>query len=564
MAPRPSSLPLPSLMLPLLLCCAGALAQTPQPALSALSEAALLGHIRTLASDAFEGRAPGTEGEARTVAYLEQQFRQLGLKPGNPDGSYLQAVPLRGQQPQARLSYRIGDKQATLSFLDDFVAHSSGPGDQVRVEQSELVFVGYGVQAPEYGWDDYKGQDLRGKTLLMLINDPPVADPADPSRLDPAMFKGSAMTYYGRWTYKWEIAARLGAAAALIVHETKPAAYPWEVVRGGASAERLSLQRSGADPDSPPVPGWIQRDRAAEMVAAAGYDFEALKRAALRKDFRPVSLKGSATFAVDNRSRRLASHNVLGLIEGSDPVLKHEYVIYSAHWDHFGIDTRLAGAKSGQVYHGALDNASGVAALLELAKAYRALPVAPKRSVLFIATTAEEHGLLGARYYASHPLYPLKDTVADINIDGINAWGRTAQIENVTSGHSSLDELLSKYAASQGRLAEPDSRPELGSFYRADQLEFARQGVPVLYTKARSKYLGQPDSYAREVVDHYFAHDYHKVSDDVRADWDFRGGMQDIALLLQVGYEVAQGYTPAWKAGSEFAAKGAQRLQAKP
>jgi Zn-dependent M28 family amino/carboxypeptidase len=538
-------------------------AQAPAKAGAAITEAGLLGHIKVLASDDFEGRSPGTPGEAKSVAYIEQQFKQLGLKPGNPDGTYRQAVPLLGMTPTPKFSYQIGERKVELRAGDDYVAHSSGSQTSVNIPNSEIVFVGYGVQAPEYGWDDYKGIDVRGKTILMLINDPAIPDPKDPSKLDATMFKGAAMTYYGRWTYKYEIAAKLGAAAAIIIHETKPAAYPWDVVRNGGLHEQFSLLRDGPDPDAPPVPGWIQLDRAKDMMAAAGYDFDTLKKAALTKDFRPVSLKGTASFQVENTARTVQSNNVVGLIEGSDPKLKHEYVIYSAHWDHLGVDEKLPGGRSKQIYHGALDNASGTAALMELAKAYKALPKAPKRSVLFLATTAEERGLLGAKYYASHPLHPLRETVADLNIDGVNAWGKTEQIENVTSGHSSIDELLVKAAKGQGRMVQPDSRPELGSFYRADQLEFAREGVPVLYTKARSKFIGKPENYAHEMVDHYVAHDYHQVSDDVRSDWDFSGAVQDMQLLFQVGYDIAQGATPQWKADSEFKAKGDERLKRK-
>src|SRR5471032_104122 len=551
----------PLLFSALALAAGAACAQAPAKALASVSPQDLLEHIKTLASDDFEGRAPGTPGEAKTVAYVERQFKKLGLKPGNPNGGWTQAVPMRGLQPTPSFSATIGGQTVALNFPEDYVAHSSSQPTSVNVGNSEIVFVGYGVQAPEYGWDDYKGVDVRGKTILMLINDPAVPDPQDPSRLDPAMFKGSAMTYYGRWTYKYEIAAKLGAAAAIIIHETKPAAYPWDVVRSGGNGEQFSLLHDGADPDAPPVPGWIQLDKARQMMAAAGYDFDTLKQQALTRDFRPVSLKGTADFKVENTARTVNSNNVLGLIEGSDPKLKHEYVIYSAHWDHLGIDQRLPGTRTQQIYHGALDNASGTAALLALAKAYKALPKAPKRSILFLATTAEERGLLGAKYYAAHPLYPLKRTVANINIDGINAWGKTAQIENVTSGHSSIDELLAKYAVMQGRLMEKDSRPELGSFYRADQLEFARVGVPVLYTKARSRFLDKPDTYAHEVVDGYVAHDYHQVTDNVRSDWDFRGGVQDIQLLFQVGLDIAQGTTPTWNAGSEFRAAGEQRLK---
>lgn len=545
-------------LLPLLVLAAShATAQAPAAALDAISEQGLLGTIKVLASDEFEGRSPGSEGERKTIAYLAGEFKKLGLKPGNPNGTYLQKVPMRGLTPTPTFSYSMAGKSVALAFPDDYVAHSTAEQTKVSIPALELVFVGYGVQAPEYGWDDFKGADLRGKTLLMLINDPAIPDPADPEKLDASMFRGTAMTYYGRWTYKYEIAAKLGAAAAIIIHETKPAAYPYDVVKTGGTGENFSLLRAdgtpGADPDSPTVPGWIHLDRAKAMLAAAGYDFDALKQAALKKDFKPVPLKAMATFEVDNKARSIDSHNVVALIEGSDPKLKHEYVVYTAHWDHFGIDEKLPGTRSQQIYHGALDNASGTGALLEIAKAYKALPKAPKRSILFVATTAEERGLLGAKYYAKNPLYPLARTVANINIDGINAWGKTAQIENVTSGHTTMDELLAKYAATQGRKVTPDSRPELGSVYRADQLEFARVGVPALYTRARSNYLDKPEDYARMVVDHYVAHDYHKVSDDVRTDWDFSGGVQDMQLLFQVGYDVAQGKAwPQWKPGSEF------------
>ena len=553
-----------SLLLSTSLLAAGhGVAQTPTTALATISADDLVRHIKVLASDEFEGRAPGSSGETRTVAYLTGEFKKLGLKPGNPNGSWVQAVPLRGMTPTPAFSYTIAGKTVELNFPEQFVAHSTSQPDHVAVDKSDIVFVGYGVQAPEYGWDDYKGVDVRGKTLLMLINDPAVVDPRDPAALDPALFKGKAMTYYGRWTYKYEIAAKLGAKAAIIIHETKPAAYPWDVVRSGGNAEQFSLvqAKGGDDPDAPPVPGWIQLDQAKAMLAAAGYDFDTLKQQAITRDFRPVELKGTASFKVDNQSRTIDSHNVVALIEGSDPKLKHELVVYSAHWDHLGIDGRLPGERSQQIYHGALDNASGTAALLALAKAYQALPTPPKRSILFLATTAEERGLLGAKYYASHPLYPLKHTVANINIDGINAWGKTAHIENVTSGHSSIDGLLAKYAQAQGRRMANDSRPELGSFYRADQLEFARVGVPVLYTKARSGYLNKPDGYAAKVVDHYFGKDYHQVTDDVRSDWDFSGGVQDIGLLFQVGLDIAQGAAPTWNAGSEFQSAGERRLK---
>lgn len=527
-----------------------------QASLRAISPVSFVANIRTLASDDFEGRGPASAGEAKTIAFLQQQFAAAGLKPGNPNGSFLQQVPVMATLSAPRLSYRIGAKTTQLNYQDDYVAFSARPQAETRIDNSELVFVGYGIVAPEYGWDDYKGVDVRGKTIVMLINDPPIPDPADPAGLDPTMFKGNGMTYYGRWTYKWEIAAKLGAAAAIIVHETKPATYPWEVVRKGNTGEQYDLRMNGPNPAFPPVPAWIQLDRAKELMAAAGYDFDKLKLAARSKDFRPVSLGGSASIHIDSTRRELNTHNVVAMVEGSDPVLKHEYVIYTAHWDHFGIDEKLPGTRSKQIFHGALDNASGVAALLELAKAYKALPVPPKRSILFIATTLEERGLLGARYYGLHPLYPLEKTLLNINFDNMNGWGRTAQIENVTSGHSSVDAILAKYAKTQGRVAEGDTRPDLGSFYRADQIEFALVGVPALYTKSRSKYLNRPDSYASEKLDAYYANDYHKVSDTLEPGLNFDGALEDIALMFLVGYDVAQGAVwPQWNAGSEFKAR---------
>jgi Zn-dependent M28 family amino/carboxypeptidase len=524
--------------------------------LQAVTSEGIVEHIKMLASDDFEGRSPGTQGEKMTVAYIQQEFIKLGLKPGNPDGSYIQKVPMIGAVSKPTLSWQVGGKSATLQFPQDFTAWSTRVKPDIEVAKSELVFVGYGVQAPEYGWDDYKGVDLKGKTILMLINDPAIPDPKDPTRLDTKMFKGDTMTYYGRWTYKYEMAAKMGAAAAIIIHESKPAGYPYEVIRNSWSRENFDLKYAGANPSFPDVPAWIQLDRARELFAAAGLDFDTLKKAALRKDFKPVSLKGEASMHVQNSWREVNSANVVARIEGSDPKLKDEYVIYSAHWDHFGIDETLPGPKSAQVYHGALDNASGVAALLELAKSYAALKTPPKRTILFIATTAEERGLLGAQYYARNPLYPLKHTLVNLNIDGINPWGRTKDVEIVGFGKSDLDDQLIKYARFQHRVAAGESRPELGTFFRADQFEFAKEGVPVVYAKSRSSYIGQPENYAREKVDEYIKNAYHKVTDNVHDDWDFSGAVEDIQLLFLVGYDVAQGRRyPQWKAGAEFKAK---------
>ncbi len=530
-------------------------------ALKSISGASVLQHIKTLSSDDFEGRSPGTRGEAMTTDYIAKQFTQMGLAPGNPDGTYFQSVPLVGTLSKPALSYTVAGKTVTLKPSDDFVAWSPRQEATVSIKQSEMVFVGYGVVAPEYGWDDYKGMDLRGKTIVMLINDPAIPDSKDPARLDPNMFQGNAMTYYGRWTYKYEMAARLGAAAAIIVHETKPASYPYEVVRNSWGRENFTVKMDGVHPDFPAVPAWMQLDRARELFRASGLDFEAMKRAALSKDFKPVKLGAVANFEVKNTWQDVASKNVIAKIEGSDPVLKNEYIVYTAHWDHFGIDETLPGPRTQQIYHGAVDNASGVAVLLELAKAFKAMPVAPKRTVIFLAVTAEERGLLGAQYYAQHPLYPLQRTLININMDGINTWGRTRDVAIVGYGKSSADDIVTRIAATQGRGVVSAPRPESGGFYRSDQFEFAKVGVPVVYAKSSDSYIGKPANYAAEKADDYTAHSYHKVTDIVRDDWDLSGAVEDVQMLFLVGLDVAQGSAyPQWKAGAEFKAKRDQMM----
>jgi Zn-dependent M28 family amino/carboxypeptidase len=545
--------------LALCLCSLPAMAAKPAPAnpvdaaLKKIDADSVLEHITALASDEFEGRAPGTHGETITIDYLQQQLKKLGLEPGNPDGTYLQAVPLVGVSSHPIASYSVKGERTALKFPDDYVAWTARTEKNIRIADSELVFVGYGVQAPEFNWDDYKGVDLKGKTLVMLINDPPVPDPKHPKELDPKVFGGKAMTYYGRWTYKFEMAARMGAAAALIVHETKPAAYPFEVVRNSWGRENFAIQTKGPNPDFPAIPGWIQLDKAKEIFKAGGQDLDALKKAALSRDFKPVPLGVKITLEEQNSWRNVASNNVVARIPGSDPKLKNETVIYSAHWDHFGLDETLPGPRTQQIFHGALDNASGVAALLEVAKAYKALPVAPKRSILFVLTTAEERGLLGAQYYARNPLYPLNKTLVDINVDGLNLWGRTRNVELSGMGKSTVDDVVAAVARTQGRTVQVDSNAEFGSFFRGDQFEFAKVGVPVLYLRPSGDFIGKPRNYARDKVLDYVAHHYHKVTDVVQPNWDLDGAVEDIGLLFQAGYQIAQGAdSPQWKPDAEF------------
>jgi Zn-dependent M28 family amino/carboxypeptidase len=530
-----------------------------KPALDSINANDILQHIKVLSADEFEGRGPGTKGEELTVKYLTEQFQKLGLKPGNPDGTYVQKVPLAGFTAQPTVSFTAGGKTIDLNFSKDYVAVSRRIVPESKVENSDIVFVGYGVVAPEYGWDDYKGVDVRGKTIVMLINDPAVPDPSDPSKLDEKMFKGKAMTYYGRWTYKYEIAAEKGAAAAIIIHETGPAGYPYEVVQGSWSRENFDIQTPDKNMKRPAVEAWITTDKAKELIAAGGQDFDALKKAAISKDFKPVVLNAKANLDIKNALREINSNNVLAKIEGSDPALKNEYVIYTAHWDHLGRDPKLQGD---QIYNGAIDNASGVATLLEIAEAFTKLPTPPKRSILFIAVTGEEKNLLGSKYYATNPLYPLNKTLANINMDGVNQWGRTKDITMVGDDNSTLIDLLRETAKEQGRAVNPDPEPEKGFYYRSDHFEFAKQGVPALYPDSGIDYVGKDASYSQQKRDEYTSKDYHKVSDEIKPDWDLVGAVDDGQLLTTIGYRIAQAEKfPEWKSGSEFKAKRDQMMK---
>ena len=520
------------------------------PAINSITAPDLLAHIKTLSSDSFEGRAPGSHGEDLTVAYLTGQFKKIGLKPGNPDGTYVQKVPLVGYTSDVKVEITGKGKKLAMSPRTDYVFSSRRYTPEVKVPSSDIVFVGYGIVAPEYGWDDYKGVDVKGKTLLMLINDPPVPDPHDPTRLDESMFKGKAMTYYGRWTYKYEIASEKGAAAAIIVHETGPAGYPFAVVGSRNGMEDFDIQKPDKNMSRVAVEGWLTYDKAAELCKSAGQDLAALKKSAISKDFRPVPLDAKATFDIHNTLREVDSHNVVAKLEGSDPALKNQYVIYSAHWDHLGKDPTL---KGDQIFNGAVDNASGTAGLLELAQGFSKISPAPKRSILFLSVTAEERGLLGAKYYAENPLYPLKDTLADINMDGLNQWGRTKDVIVIGLGNSTLDDVTEEIAKSQGRVVGGDAEPEKGYYFRSDHFEFAKKGVPALYTHKGLEVIGKPDGYGLQKEMEYIADDYHKVSDEVKPDWDLSGAVEDLQLYLQIGYRVAQADKfPEWKPGSGF------------
>jgi Zn-dependent M28 family amino/carboxypeptidase len=517
----------------------------PAEALSAIDTLTLMRHIRVLSSDSLQGRLPGSLGETRTVAYLEAQFLSLGLKPGNTDGSFIQKVPLVGISVQGAptMTFSKGASTARLRWREDYVAWTKHVSASAALTNSELVFVGYGTEAPEFGWDDFKGVNVAGKTLVMLVNDPPLADTA--------MFGGPRMTYYGRWTYKYEQGMRHKAAGVLLIHETERAGYPFAVVQG-KTGEQFDLVTPDKNMRRSNVEGWISLSQAKALFAMAGQNFDALKARAATKQFTPVSLGVTASVQLSNRLRTVESRNVLALLPGSDPELRNEYVVYSAHWDHFGIGEKVNGDS---IYNGALDNASGTAALLELAKAFVAMQEPPKRSVLFLSVTAEEQGLLGSQYYGVTPVYPLAKTIANINIDGLNQWGPTRDLTVIGLGASELDDYARAAATEQSRVLRGDAEPEKGFYYRSDHFNFARNGVPAFYAEPGIDFIGKPAEYGRQKRDEYTANDYHKPQDEIKPTWNLDGAVQDLNLLLAMGFRIGNAAEfPKWRAGNEFRA----------
>jgi Zn-dependent M28 family amino/carboxypeptidase len=530
-----------------------AAASVPVASMPKADPQAILAHIKVLSSDEFEGRAPGTKGEELSVKYLQEQFTKLNLKPGNPDGTFVQNVPLVGiVGTQAKpLTITKGGKKQTFTWSDDVVAWTKHVAEGAAVENSEVIFAGYGVEAPEFNWNDFKDLDVKGKTIIVLVNDPAVVDPADPSKLDPNTFKGDAMTYYGRWTYKFEEGAKRGAAAIFVVHETGPAGYPFSVVQGNLR-EKFDLVTPDKNMGRAKIEGWLTLDAARKILALGGQNFDALKQQARTREFRPVPLGLNASFAVKNALRTIDSQNVVAKLEGTDPQLKDEYVVYCAHWDHLGVGAPVDGDT---IYNGALDNASGVGTLLEMAKAFTQIQPQPKRSVLFLLVTAEEQGLLGSQHYAASPLYPLNKTVANINIDGVNQWGRTKDVTVIGMGASDLDDYLKAAADEQGRVLRPDPEAEKGFYYRSDHFNFAKHGVPALYTDSGIEFIGKDPAYGQAKRDEYTEKDYHAPSDEIKPDWDLSGAIEDAQLLFAVGYRVAHAdRMPAWKPGNEFKA----------
>jgi Zn-dependent M28 family amino/carboxypeptidase len=490
----------------------------------AIDGAAIKTHIQKLASDEMEGRAPGGKGEELATSYIADFFKSIGLK------TQFQAVPMVGitsTVSSLELITKTGKK--VLKYGNDFMAWSRHEEPAIKAD-AELVFCGYGVVAPEYEWNDFK-EPVKGKIIVVLINDPQLEDQTK--------FGGKAMTYYGRWTYKFEEAQRQGAAGALIIHETDMASYPWEVVRGSWSGEQFDIVTPDKGASTVPVQAWITRDVAAELFKSAGFEFDDMKKKALQQDFKPIPLGIKASVEVTNKMRHTDSKNVIGVLEGSDK--PDEYVIFTAHWDHLGIGEPQNGDK---VYHGAVDNASGVASIMEMARASVMIQPRPKRSLVFLAVTGEEQGLLGSEYYASNPIFPLNKTLADINIDEANVFGRNNnQIEVIGSGYTTLEDILNDVAAPQGRKVVPDDSPEAGHYFRSDQFSFVKTGVPALYTK----------SFTPEDEKDFTANRYHKPSDKFDSTWDMKAAVADAEALLQVGLRVANGDKwPDWKPGTGF------------
>lgn len=511
---------------------------------STITASALLADITMLASDSFQGRKPGSPGEDLTVAYLEREFKAAGLAPGNTDGTYIQKVKLVGLTPDTTmvLTVKKGSQTRDLAFKKNMVAFTKRITERAALNNSEMVFVGYGVEAPEYGWDDFKGVDVAGKTMIVLVNDPPLADSTK--------FGGRAMTYYGRWTYKLEQAARHKAAGVFIVHETVPAGYPWTVIQG-MGGEHFELSSPDKNAGRAAVEGWVTVDDAKALFAMAGQDFDSLKARALSPDFKPVSLGVKASITVKNTLRTVDSRNVIGILPGSDSVLKNEYVIYTAHWDHFGIGDKVNGDS---IYNGAVDNASGTGGLINLARAF-AKGERPARSIIFLAVTAEEQGLLGSQHYAENPIYPLSKTLAEINIDVLNVRGRTKDIVEVGYGASELDDYLKTVGDAQGRVVKPDAQPEKGFYYRSDHFNFAKRGVPALYLEGGMDFLGQPADYGKKAREQFVKEAYHSPEDEVRAEWNLEGAVEDLDALYSVGLAVANAKKyPEWRPGNEFKA----------
>src|SRR6267143_1309355 len=519
---------------------------------NAISESALRAHIKFLSDDRLEGRGTGARGGEIAALYIAEQFEAMGLKGAGAKGSFWQPASLVGVKADPKTELRVNgrEKAEAFKFADDFVAFTGAQTDHVSVD-ADLVFVGYGIDAPEQKWNDYKGpaEDYRGKILVMLVNDPP-ATPAEPD-----LFGGRRLTYYGRWTYKFEEAARRGAVGALLLHTNESAGYPWSVVRTSNGSWRFDIARTSSD-KTPflKVRSWMTDPAARRMTQLAGQNLDDLRKQAASRDFKPVKLNLKASLDLNSEVKRVEAPNVVAILPGRDPKLKDEYVVYSAHWDHFGIG---APDKTGDtIYNGALDNATGVASVLEIARVFASLPAAerPRRSILFLIPTAEEQGLIGAEWYSKHPLVPIAKTAANINLDSMNILGPTHDFVPLGAERSSLKAVVEALAKERGLRISPDPRPEQGSFYRSDHFPFAKVGVPSIRLKQGDDYIGHPKGWGEKKFREYNEAHYHQHSDEYHDDWDFRGMIQEADFALAIGRRVADSNAmPKFNPDDEFA-----------
>ncbi|NIZ04724.1 M28 family metallopeptidase [Pseudoalteromonas sp. HF66] len=513
-----------------------------EKAYQSINSEQLAEHIKVLASDEFGGRAPSSKGEELTLAYLTDQFKALGFEPGNGD-SFLQEVPLVSLEADSNMVLTIGGKD--YQYKKDMVMGSSRISAKQSIKDSELVFVGYGVNAPEYNWNDYEGLDVKGKTVVMLVNDPGYATK------NPDLFTGDAMTYYGRWTYKYEEASRQGAAGAIIIHETAPASYPWSVVENSWSGEQFGFQKENNNMDRVAVEGWITTDVAKELFTKAGLDFDTMKANAAKGAYHIDMGDLTASVEVNNTIKKSISYNFIATLPGSEK--PDEHIIYSAHWDHLGTDKTR---KGDQIYNGAHDNATGTAGLIEVAEAFASLPEHPSRSMTFLAVTAEEQGLLGSKYYAANPVIPASQTVANINMDSLNLLGKVKDISVVGIGKSEMDSLLETAAKAQGRTVSGDPKPSSGGYYRSDHFAFANMGVPAMYAGGGSEALDEETANYRKRMSLVLRGCYHQPCDRYRDEWDLSGAVQDLQLFYQVGFDISERKEwPTWNASSEFQRK---------
>ncbi|MAI30184.1 MAG: peptidase M28 [Rhodopirellula sp.] len=512
---------------------------------SLIDEDSIRGHVRFLADDLLEGRGPGSRGDELTQLYIATQFETLGLQPAAGNDKWLQPFPLVGVRTIAppNVVFKKGGKTVSLKSVEDFMSTIGRPAEKARLEDAELVFVGYGIDAPEYNWNDYKDVDLTGKVLVMMNNDP---------ASDPDLFEGRRRLYYGRWDYKYEIAAQKGAAGAIIIHTTPSAGYPWQVIQTSWSGEEFELL--GNPGKRLELKGWGTEKGLRDVFKMSGFDLDDLRTQAESRDFRPVSLGTTLSIELEGIVRKQNTANVLGMLPGSDPILSDEVLIYMAHHDHLGMGAERD-LRGDNIYNGAVDNATGVASLLTMAKAYSEMEPPPKRSILFAAVGAEEQGLLGSRFFAENPTLKPGKMAAVINMDGTNIIGRTHDVNVIGYGKSNLDSIVVAVAKSQKRIVTPDHFPDRGYYYRSDQFSLAKIGVPGVYLHSGIEVVGKPAGWGKQQLDEWVEKTYHQPSDEYSEDWNLSGALEDTRLLYEVGRRIAnQATLPAWTPGDEFEA----------